>query len=329
MKGLLKFLFCLVIMVAVLLVGVRIFDWVVFSDFYTNSVSLFKIPGVNEGYVPQGFDYDESEQTYLLTGYMSNGKASRVYVVNEAGASRYTELKDAKGGDYTGHTGGIAHFGDYIYITGTKGVDVFSYADVREDKISTTQLGTVLTYNDPAYCTVYNGYLFVGSFAGHDEIVSEHEKTTTPSGDVNRSIITVFRLDAEATFGVDPAPKAVITATDLVQGMCFMGEDRVALSTSWGLEKSNLFIYDMKLMPKEENFHFKGEFDGQAFSFPNIERYHLEKQQIIETIVAPPMAEEVLYMDGKIYVMNESASNKYIFGKFTSGFYAYAYIYRK
>ena len=33
--------------------------------------------------------------------------------------------------------------------------------------------------------------------------------------------------------------------------------------------------------------------------------------------------------DNKIYVMSESACNKYIFGKFTSGFNVYAYKYDK
>lgn len=329
MKGLLKFLFSLIIMAAVLVVGVRICDWVIFSDFYTNAVSVFQIPGVNEGYVPQGFDYDYQEETYLLTGYMSNGKASRVYVVDKAGVARYTELKEKNGEDYTGHTGGIAHFGDYIYITGSKGVDVFSYVDVREDKASTTYMGTVLTYNDPAYCATYDGYLFVGSFAGHDEIVADHEQTITPNGDINRSIITVFRLDESEQFGIDPTPKAVITATDLVQGMCFIGENKVVLSTSWGLAKSNLYVYDMDNIATDTSFDFKGTFEGEPFCFNGIKRYHLETKDIVETIVAPPMSEEILYRDGKIYVMNESASNKYIFGKFTSGFYTYAYIYRK
>ena len=37
------------------------------------------------------------------------------------------------------------------------------------------------------------------------------------------------------------------------------------------------------------------------------------------------MAEELVYKDGKVYIMNESASSKYIFGKFTSGNYVHTY----
>ena len=39
------------------------------------------------------------------------------------------------------------------------------------------------------------------------------------------------------------------------------------------------------------------------------------------------MSEELVCLDGKIYVFNESACNKYIFGKLTTGFNLYAYDY--
>ena len=37
------------------------------------------------------------------------------------------------------------------------------------------------------------------------------------------------------------------------------------------------------------------------------------------------MSEEIVYKDGRIYIMTESASNKYIFGKFMSGIEVYSY----
>ena len=47
--------------------------------------------------------------------------------------------------------------------------------------------------------------------------------------------------------------------------------------------------------------------------------YVIDSKTLVDTIEAPPMAEEIVYLDGKIWIMNESASNKYIFGKFTTG----------
>ena len=53
--------------------------------------------------------------------------------------------------------------------------------------------------------------------------------------------------------------------------------------------------------------------------------YYLESSILQKTVKAPPMAEELVYQDGKILIMNESASDKYIFGKLTRGKYVYGY----
>ena len=52
---------------------------------------------------------------------------------------------------------------------------------------------------------------------------------------------------------------------------------------------------------------------------------YLDSECLEEHIVAPPMAEQIIYDDGTIYIMNESASLKYLFGNLTSGRYVYGY----
>ena len=37
------------------------------------------------------------------------------------------------------------------------------------------------------------------------------------------------------------------------------------------------------------------------------------------------MSEEIIYSDGQVYVMTESACMKYVFGKLTTGSYVYGY----
>ena len=210
----LTIIFILLMVAALVVVAFRAIDWFAYSSFYTHANTLFLIPGINEGYVPQGFDYDTETGNYLLSGYMSDESASRVYVVTFSGESICVELKNEDGSDYTGESGGIAHYGEYIYISSSRGVDVFSYTDIKNGAEEVTCLGTVLTYNEPEYCTIHDGYLYVGSFYElGEEDVPAHEYNVTPSGEVNPSIITVFKLDDGADFYVDPTPKAVITTT--------------------------------------------------------------------------------------------------------------------
>ena len=326
-----KILAILVAVVILAILGFKAFDGIKHATFYKNAEPVFKTPGINDDFVQQGFEYVDDDKVFLVAGYMSNHTASRVYVIKENGETTYTQLKKADGSDYKGHTGGIKRNGEYVYITGADGVDVFPYQDVLQGNECATQLGEVKTYVDPAYCYIYNGYLLTGSFFIEDKYETpNHERMTTPCGDTNTSIITAFKLDKTQPFGIDPTPKAVISTRRQVQGMCITDDNKIVLSTSYGLATSQLFVYDTSHLATIENYTFTGTDDnGEQFAFENIKLLYLESEDCVQTIKAPPMAEELVYLNGKIYVMNESACNKYIFGKLTTGRKVYAYYYRK
>lgn len=326
-KIILRILIGLVCFVIVALGGVKLVDWVAFSAFYTRSEAVCSMPGSNDGLVQQGFDYVEESQTFLAVGYMTDGTAARVYVFDENGVKSYTQLLTADGKAYTKHTGGITHYGDYVYVTADDGgLDVFDFSDIMQGAESVKMLGNVPTYNIPAHCYVYNGYLFAGSFfIEEDYETPAHERITTPNGDQNTSIITVLKLDDNQAFGVDPTPKAVISTRRCVQGMCITDDGKIVLSTSYGLSPSQLFVYDTTNLPMTENYTFS---DGENI-FAGLPLYYLDSANVVEVIQTPPMAEELVYLDGKIYILNESACNKYIFGKFTSGYNLYAYSYEE
>ena len=331
LKITLKILLWLIIVLATAALGFKTWDWIRHFEFYNTAKPFYDTPDIHKGYVPQGFDYVEEENIYLTTGYMSNDEASRVYVMYPNGKTTYTELMKKNGKKYTGHTGGISHYGDYVYITGGDNLDVFSLSVILNGKSQTSLLGTVKTYNNPAYCYVQNGYILSGSY--HDPNVSdfstpEYEHATTPCGDLHKSIITVFKLSNDEPFGVEPTPKAVLSTRNYAQGMCVTDKGNIILSTSHGLSSSQLFVYDTSNL-QSENYHFQGTTEtGDSFDFPDIQRYYLDSASLVQTIKAPPMSEEILYRDGKILIMNESACNKYLFGKVTSGTKLYAYPYK-
>ncbi|MDE7379894.1 MAG: hypothetical protein K2N14_02465, partial [Clostridia bacterium] len=275
-------------------------------------------PGLNDGFVGQGRDYIEEEQAFITCGYNAKkGECSLVYYIDKNGKSRCTKLKNADGTNYTGHTGGIAHYKEYFYITGNDGCDVFALADLLEGKSESVMLGEVKTFMDPAYCNVHNGKFYTGSFyrAGNYETPKE-QRMTTPAGDANTAIITVFDIDDSAadTFYISPEPVAAYSTRGLVQGMTFT-EDQIVLSTSYGLAASYLYYYD--------NPSISG--DQLTLNGKNIPLYYLDSACLAKTVKAPPMSEEIVYLDGRIYIMTESASNKYIFGKFMSGNHLYSF----
>lgn len=322
------------LVVLVLLLAVRLYDYIVAYDFYNNSEVAFPTPGVNNSkFVPQGMDYVDEEEVFLFTGYMSDHTSSRVYVRHADGTLTYTKLIYGDGRPYNEHTGGIEHYGDYIYITGTTGIDVFSYADIMAGKEETVLVGQFPTLLDPAHCYIYSDergdYLLVGSFyIEEDYETPEHERIETPAGDLNPSIMLAYKLSEDGKLGfAESDPSAVISVRRKVQGICFTDDGHLVISNSYSVYPSELFFYDMSKVTHEDNYHFVGTTKSGVEFDMELPIYYIDSDSHVGTVVAPPMSEELVFLDGKIYVFNESACDKYIFGKFTTGFNLYAYDY--
>lgn len=304
--------------VTALFTVVRIGETVAFIPFFTNAKGEFNALTEN-GYVAQGFDFVESDNIFLSCGYATKkGNPSSVFSLDENGNNRkVTLLKNADGSAYCGHTGGIAHYGDYAFITGTDGCDVFALADFIQGKSEAIKLGEIKspTGHDPAFVTVQGDKLYEGSFyrKGNYE-TPQNERITTPCGDENFAIIYEYQLGGDENFGVSQTPIAAYSVCGLVQGMTFCG-DKIALSTSWSLSPSHIKFYNKSSIVAGQ-FNLNGT---------NIPLYYLDSSCLVNTITAPPMSEEMVYKDGKLFIMTESASDKYIFGKFTSGVTIFSY----
>lgn len=313
--------------IILVLAGVKIGERIRYREFYKDANKEFKMPGISDGLVQQGIEYVSEKNVFIICGYMANGSASRVYVVSPEGkVLSKTELKNADGSDYTGHTGGIEYYGNNIYITeGTKekgydgGLDVFPFDKIMNGENEVKTIGRVKTYNNPAFCHIYNGYMMVGEFYKEiDYETADSHRLTTPNGDKNTGLITVFKLD-DSPLNISGKPVAGISTTGAIQGMYSIGDEQIVLSTSWGLSTSKLYFYDMDKIEYSD-----GEVTIDDLS---MKVYHLDSKCLVKTLELPPMAEEIVYLDGKIYVLNESACKKYIFGKFLSANNLYSYNY--
>lgn len=306
-------IFILVIL-GVLYAGVT----VKYRDYFRNADPVLVIPGLNDNYVPQGFDWDEETDTYLMCGYMSDDTASRVYVRTPEGSGYATYFCELYYPDYTPyrkHAGGICRNGDYVYIAGDGGVDVFLLDSIL-DGGAALLLGTIPTGHDMAFCSFRDDYLFAGNFYYPEHYETpDHHRIITPAGDRNTSLITVFRADENARFGIDPEAVAAISAPDKVQGMCF-AEDQIVLSISWSLTDSNLLYYSADAERVGTVQLLSGE----------VPLYYLDSGCLTHTVVLPPMSEELVYRDGKVEIMCESACNKYIFGKVIRGWQVFGYM---
>lgn len=305
-------LMCLVIAILLfnLFLNIKLFE------FYSNSKSVGDVPGLSDGGVQQGLDYVEESEALLTSCYMNSGGASRIYVSKD-GKTTYTELYRADGKEYDGHVGGICHSGEYLYVGAEGGVKVFPLSDVINGKDKATMLGEVKLINTASWCTVNNGYLYAGTFSSveGDSYPPEPEymiKSPKNEAEMNCSIISVYKLSEGGEFGVDnSAPEKIISTIGRVQGGVFTDDGNLILSTSWGLTLSGFYFYDMS--KAEEN---TATYTEDGASYPMI---FLGTDSLTYKLEGPPMAEELVIIDGNLYIMNESASAKYIFGNLIGG----------
>lgn len=318
-----KILCVIICIIFVLLLLVRIGEKIMFGSFYSNSDREFKTPGFKDGFVQQGFTYYEDEELFLVSGYMTKDRASRIYMVDEDGKATYVTLKNADGSDYTSHAGGIAIFENYVYLANADEalIDVFPLDQVLDGGVASKTDSFATGEMIPAFCYIYeaeNGdsYLITGEFYREDDYETpESHRLTTPAGAQNNALAYVYKLSSEATLGIENGVRALISLPNQVQGLCITDAGNLVVSTSWGLSKSHIYVYDTTAL-------VAGESDVLGETLPI---YYLDSATMTADITAPPMAEELVYLDGELYIMNESASAKYIFGRFLSGKRIFAY----
>lgn len=315
-----------IVFILLFMLGVRAYFRLPVGDYYKASEKTFVIPGTNGGYIAQGIEYDSENDRFLCTGYMNKGGASPLYVVDakENKLIKSLKLANVDGSEYTGHAGGLALHGNKIYVADGKGLLVYDYSEVMN-----AQDGSLLTaksrfssqlndddYVKASFVVSSQEGIWIGEFhrEGNYNTLDSHDVTLS-DGSKNCGLAVLFPYDGENDTGLKEKPIKAFSLPDLVQGMCFYNGN-VFISTSYGPAFSHISVY------KEENL-IKNTDEYQVLG-AKIPLYVLSSESMTSSKKIAPMSEEIVTRNGKLYVMCESASDKYIFGKFTSSKYCYA-----
>ncbi len=317
-------------LILLVLFAARLYFRLPVSDYYRASEKAFKIPGLSEGFIPQGLDYDERTDLFWVTGYMKDGSASPIYLVKRADGTieKTVYLAQADGSVYNGHAGGIAVGWDYAYVAG--GADACMYA-YSCDEIMTTEDGSAVLAKGSISTKAEGGdelrvscvmmderYLYAVEFYREpSSSTPENHKLTTPAGDYHQALAVAYELQFgdDAVCGVLPTPVFAMSLPDLVQGM-HRGDSRIYLSASYGTAFSYVYAYELSQVMAVE-----GEIQFLDVTMP---LYYLDSSSMVGKYKLPPMAEEIVMVDGRLYTMCESASGKYLFGRLTSAQWCYA-----
>ncbi len=329
LKAIIVVLGVFVALLALVFLGAQLYFGVPVLDYYESSERAFVIPGLSDDMVPQGLDYLKDEGIALVGGYQNDASPSRIYKVNvESGESLgYVLLGDESGRGIAPHAGGLAAHGGYVYVAGDEDAFVYVY---NLDDVMNSEDGTVIKSLGKFYTLFGDSDIRADFMCFTDDmfIVGEFYREPnypTPEdhvfewgqGDVNHALALCYRIsDGEGTkFGLEIKPCSALSIPDQVQGIA-VNENKIWLSQSYATSKSTISSY--RAFDDSSNKYV----DVANVGIINV--YALDSTTYVSSFEAPPMAEEIVIIDGKMYIMCESASNKYIFGNLTGGRWCYA-----
>ncbi len=285
---------CLLGAVVLFLAVLNISKFAIYNEYYKIEDTVCKNPGLNDGFVCQGICVYESAEKFLISGYMSDNSASRVYVTDKNDNSYFVSLTQ-NGKEFTGHLGGIAVNDGMIYIAdGGKIYSVAANAIMSASNADCVEIGSGIDVNNAASFTFADeNYLYVGEFHDGGKYVTDHPYETNDG--------TYYAIVSRYSFDDLTTPNKIYSIRNKVQGFCVTPNGKIVLSTSYGLTDTVYYIYN------------EDEAVNSGITYNNAPVYFLDN--CIQEIKGPAMGEGLDFYDGKVITLTESASDKYIFGK--------------
>lgn len=305
-------------LVAVALIAVIAFVRTAYSQFYDDAEPVFPIPGLAAGFIPQDLDHVEAGDVWLFSGYMGDGAPSPIYKRQPGGAVQRIQVQLPDGRPYTGHGSGITSDAAHLFLTQEEGLLIFELDDVvnAADGDTVRAVAERQLEFSPAFLNIEGDVLYLGNFyrPGNYE-TPEHHHLQTADGSTNPAVIYGYLADAAAPFGYQEQAALVYSIPERIQGICEVPGGGIALSQSYGLASSHILVYD----PADALANGAFTADGRE-----VPLYVLDATNCVDDITAPPMTEGIEWHDGRIYIAEESATNKYLFGKLYGAGQVYA-----
>ena len=297
------------------LIGLHIAKYFMYSDYYKDRETVSKIPALNEGFVPQGLDYDEKTDTYIHSGYNASANGcTEIYFVKGKDVKKLIPVTES-GERIEGHAGGVTRVGDYLYVSdnanekegkyGILYIYDFNALQQAKDGDGIKAIGTFNLDTAGSFCFSDGQYIYAGEFYRPvDYETKETHYFTTPAGDENKAILSAYPVDEKGNI-VGEYPEFSVSIPAQVQGFAKMPDGKVAFSTSWGLNASHLEIHS----------EMKDSGKTIGVSGKEVPLYYVDSTTRIKDVSMPAFSEGLSIKDGKIVISFESACNKYIIGK--------------
>ncbi len=310
----------IVALIAAVLIGINAYVRVSCSNFYAAAKPAFEMPGLDEGFIPQDLDYVEATEEWLFSGYVDDDGASPIYRRAKDGSISKVYINYPNGNVYRGHGSGITSNSQFVFVTDKQGYLVYDLDKITNAEDGDYILARAIVDVDfaPAFMNIQNGVLYVGNFyrEGNYETPIAHRKTT-PDGSENPAVVYAYEPSEYGLYGFESRASFVFSIPERIQGIAVTPDNKIVLSQSYGPDLSHLLIYRMSAIKKADQTFLADE--------RQVPLYYLDSNGLINDVTLPPMSEGIEYHAGDIYIAEESASSKYLFGKLYGAGQVYAF----
>jgi hypothetical protein len=277
------------------------------------------IPGLREGAIPQGLAFWVRQNWLLISCYFphEDGRPSVVVAIDAKTGKlvRCLTLVEDSGKAHTGHVGGLAVSNKYLWV-GSGQLYRAPLKDIAAAKpVDHLRLQKLFHAEcDASYVAYDDKRVWVGEF-----VTTQDEKfkgnpahhMQDRNGTEKYAWACGYALDADenvtgAADGSAPAPAAVLSTRQSVQGMAFL-EGRIVLSTSFGGKDSVLAAYSNPLAGE------RSEPDKTVkVGDTKVPLWFLDgKNKAGKEIEFAPMSEGITAVGKRLAVICESGAEKY------------------
>ncbi|MBR3106740.1 MAG: hypothetical protein IKH30_06080 [Clostridia bacterium] len=263
------------------------------------------IPGLKEGFVPQGITYLPKDDAFLFGGYSSDGDNSVLLAVSRKTAEliKQVKLENTDGSKYTGHAGGVCATETNIYVANANKLFRISL-----EKYEALPASSACSFDEEipvpvnsSYCSYAEGILWVGEFQyGGDYPTDASHRVSTADG-LQRAWNCGYRISEDQDFS---APDYIFSITERIQGMTTLN-GKIYLSQSYGRRNDSVLYRYENALDREPDQTV--EVNGRT-----VPLWILDKTTREAALMAPPMTECLCTVDGGIYVVFESAAKTYM-----------------
>lgn len=288
-----------------------------YNNFYAAGELSVLVPGLTQGFVPQGLSYLPGQNWMIIAGYSSNKNVSSViFAVDLATGElvREAHLQYADGSQYVGHAGGVAVTEKNIFIANNNHIYRISLEKF---------LGLDASANCPfdeeipvpsrsSYCGYSDGILWVGEFQFDPEYKTDRSHWYKNEDGRYKAWLIGYKLDQTQENELNPAalagetatPDYIISTTERIQGMT-MHDNQFYLSQSYGRRAASTLIRYQNVLEADPREYV--ELNGTQ-----VPLWCLNKSLQTGALLMPPASECLVTVDGDVYVLFETAAEKYM-----------------